>query len=346
MDRPRRVSVVVPTRNRPDLLREALTSIRALEADDLAFEILVADNGSSPRTRHVAEDLDAVYLPVSEGVGPSVARNLAMACASGDYIAFLDDDDAWLPTQLRAHLDHLDANPQHEAVLGQVVTADHKMKPLSEPWPLDAPRCSRDLLRRMLSGYFPQIGAVVARTRVREQIGGFDEKLTGGEDLDWLLRLARKDQLGFTATPGVLFRSRRRDSYDDIQLERAKYDRKVFLRHALPEWRLWRSPMDFMNAYYGSLRHFYVYFTNAAINRAARGEGAAARRAVAGAFSVFPFRAAYHVLRGKRLGAALWGSFARKRKHTRRGTRLEQIVAPALLVAAERLEPYAAALGI
>ncbi len=57
MTEAKRVSVVVPTRDRPELLREALQSIRALENDGVRFEIIVGDNGTSPDTRKVAEDI-------------------------------------------------------------------------------------------------------------------------------------------------------------------------------------------------------------------------------------------------------------------------------------------------
>jgi len=345
MPEPRRVSVIVPTFNRPALLREALTSIRALEADDLSFEIIVADNGSAPQTPCIAEAAGATYLTAPGAKLASVARNVAMRAAGSEFIAFLDDDDVWLPDHIRSHLAHLDAHPEHEAVVGRVISADHHLRPVSLPWPVTAPEDEADLLRRMLGGYFPQIGAVVARTRVRDKIGGFDEKLPGGEDLDWLLRLARRRQLGFTPAHSVLFRGRRRGTYDDLQLTRVGYDRLVFLRHALPAWRVWRSPGDFFNGYYGTLRHFYVYFTDTAVSRAVRGDPKGARRAVAGAFSVFPLRAAYHLLRRKRLGQAFWGSFSPKRQR-RRPQKLMPLIAPAAITAAERLSPYLTSFGV
>lgn len=324
------------------MLREALASIRAIEADDLKFEIIVADNGCAPQTRAITEAAGGIYIAARGGKGASVARNTAMRAASCEYIAFLDDDDAWLPDHIRSHIAHLDRFPQHEAVVGRVISADHLMRPISQPWPAKAPTDGYDMLRRMLSGYFPQIGAVVARTRVRDSIGGFDERLTGGEDLDWLLRLARRQQLGFTPAHSVLFRGRRRGADDALQLSRAGFDRVVFLRHALPSWSIWSSPGDFMQAYYGTLRHFYVYFTDAAVSRAARGDFADARRAIGGAFAVFPFRATYHIMRGKRLGKAFWAALGRRGRRTRK---LAPLITPAALTVAEPLGPLLSLLG-
>lgn len=303
----RKVTAIVPTRDRPHLLREALASIRALEGPDLKIEIIVGDNGGAPQTAAIAQAYGARRVEAN-GIGASVARNAALEHASGEFIAFLDDDDRWFATHLREHLKTLERRPDIEAVIGQVVSADHAMRPVSEPWPAEPPEDGEELLRQMLGGYFPQIGAVVARARVREEIGGFDEKLIGGEDLDWLLRLARKHKLTVVQTESVLFRGRPLGSYDKLQLIRSRFDRKVFLRHALPEWRIWKSPQQFWDAYYGTLRHYYRYFVDAAARRAARGQRGDALNAIWCAFQVFPLRTTYHLFKWRRLRSAFLGA--------------------------------------
>jgi glycosyltransferase involved in cell wall biosynthesis len=308
-----KVSVIVPTCDRPILLKQALASIRALEGLDLTFEILVSDNGSGRETAKVVEEFGGFYLRAFQR-GPSAARNVGLRAATGEYISFLDDDDVWLPENVRPHIAHLQANHSLDAVIGQGVYADPNLVPIGPPWPSEAPSSSTELLRRMLSGYFPQIGTVVARTTVRNTIGEFDETLIGGEDLDWLLRIARKHRLGFVATPSILFRGRPPGSYDALQRTRIGYDRRVFLRHALPEWRIWRSPLDFSKAYSGTLMHFYQYFVNAAIERASRGDRYHAFRAIASAFAVFPLRAMYHLMVPRPLRKAFIASILPRRR--------------------------------
>ena len=78
------VSVVVPTRDRPTLLREALQSIRTLERNGVLFEIIVGDNGTSAETRLVAEAFNAVYLHTSKN-GSAAARNIAMSAATARW---------------------------------------------------------------------------------------------------------------------------------------------------------------------------------------------------------------------------------------------------------------------
>lgn len=307
----RKVSVIVPTRDRPHFLREALESIRALEAPDLELEIIVGDNGSTAHAEAIATRFNAVHVKVS-GNGASVARNAALRRATGDYIAFLDDDDRWVGTHLRKHLELLEQRAEIDAVIGQVVSADHLMRRVGAPWP-DEVSEGPALLRRMLSGFFPQIGSVVARAHVYQAIGGFDERLIGGEDLDWLLRLARQNKLAVVLTESVLFRGRPLGTFDKLQLDRSRYDRKVFFRHAVPEWRIWQSPKKFWLAYYGTLKHFYRYFVDAAARRAARGERLAALEAIWCAFQVFPLRTVYHLVKWRRMRLAFLGAILPRR---------------------------------
>ena len=312
----RKVSVIVPTYDRPALLREALTSIRALEGPDLTFEILVGDNGVSTETWTIAEEFGAIYLKASTR-GASAARNVGLRVATGEYLAFLDDDDVWLPGNVRPHIALLDANPTLDAVIGQAIYTDPRLVPIGAPWPQDVPGASNQMLRKMLSGLFPQIGTAVARMAVRKRSGEFDEALIGGEDLDWLLRLARRRCLGFVAAPCILCRARPAGSYDALQRQRISYDRRVFFRHAVPEWRIWRSPLDFSKAYSGTLMHFYQYFVDAAVERAERGEGKNSLLAIATAFGIFPFRAAYHLIASRPLRKAFWSSIAPRRSSTK-----------------------------
>lgn len=283
------------------MLRVALASIRALETPDLQFEILVGNNGPEKEGCAIASEFGARCLQATEQKGPSAARNAAMSEATGDYIAFLDDDDVWLSGNIRSQLSLLDQRPDIDAVMGQVVYTDAGLKPVSQPFPAEAPSEGDALLKRMLSGWFPQLGTVVARASVLKTYGKFDPLLLGGEDLDWLLRIARKRRLAFVKTPSILFRARPPGTYDDLNRDRIKYDRRVFMRHAVAEWRLWSSPMDFSKAYSGTLMHFYDYFLDAAESRASRGDRSAALKAALVAVGIFPARAMWQMLRPTRL---------------------------------------------
>jgi glycosyltransferase involved in cell wall biosynthesis len=297
------------------MLRQALASIRALEGAEYAFEILVGDNGSAPETRSVVDEFGATYIKVVR-TGAGAARNASLFAATGDYLAFLDDDDVWLPTHLKRHFEVLDSSPDVEAVISQVIYTDPVLAPLGAPFPAENPGQGDQLLRRMLSGYFPQIGSVIARASVRQEIGGFDEALLGGQDLDWLLRIARRRTLEFVPTPALLFRGRSNGTYDALQLRRVNFDRTVFFRHSIPEWRLWRSPLAYSKAYKGTLIHFFDYFAEASVSRAKSGDRAGAWRAILSAFRVFPLRTAYHLVAPRALRMAAFTSLAPRRRNS------------------------------
>lgn len=305
---PRLVSVVVPTRDRPAFLRQALASIRALEGPDLSFEILVGDNGSSAETAEVAAAFAARYLKVARD-GAGAARNAGLEAASGDYVAFLDDDDVWLPGNVRAQLALLDARPELEGVVGQVVCTDQALTPNMAPWPAEHPGEGDELVLTMLSGYYPQIGATMVRAAAARAIGAFDENLLGDQDWDWQLRLARRRKLGYVAEQCVLFRQRAAGTFDQLRQARLGFTRRVFFRHALAEWRTWTSLGRFARAYRGALWQYYVYFTEAAVERVQSGDRRAAQRAIVGAFRVFPLRAGFHVIAPRPLRTAFAWAF-------------------------------------
>jgi glycosyltransferase involved in cell wall biosynthesis len=110
-----RVSVVVPTYRRPELLRRCLANLLKQQIDAATFEILIADDGNDPHTREiVTSEARQIcppirYVPVTEAHGPAAARNVGWRAARGEIVAFTDDDclpDAdWLRAGLAAFTD-------------------------------------------------------------------------------------------------------------------------------------------------------------------------------------------------------------------------------------------------
>jgi glycosyltransferase involved in cell wall biosynthesis len=314
----RRISVVVPTRNRPDTLRQALASIRAHEGADITFEILVGDNGDDPETPKVCAAFDASHIPVKQN-GAGAARNAGLQAATGELIAFLDDDDVWMSEHIRPHLAVLDARPEIESVFAQVIAVDDNLRPIDDgPWPWRGPTQGGDqIVRAMLGGYYPQIGATIVRASVREAVGLFDVALLGDQDWDWQLRVARRRQTAYIEAPCVLFRQRPPGSYDALRLRRLGFGRRVFLRHAIPERRVLGGLRGLANSYRDVLWQYYEYFTTAASERAELGAPRKETwRAIWGAWRTFPLRATFHMIAPKPLRKALIASFAPRRPTT------------------------------
>ena len=184
------VTVVIPTRNRwPLLSAHALPS--ALAQEDVEIEIVVVDDASDdgtaehveaiadPRVRLVRNERNR-RLPASRNVGAAVAR--------GAWHAFLDDDDLWSPSKLRAQLDSARASDA-SWVYAQCVVVDAELRPL-DLHPFPAPDELDGLLRG--GNHVPGGGSnVIVRAKTFDEIGRFDESLRFFEDWDLWLRLVQ-----------------------------------------------------------------------------------------------------------------------------------------------------------
>ncbi len=100
------VSVIIPTHNRPQMLAEAVESVLAQTFQD--FEIIMVLNGASVETGEMARRFAAdpkVKIAEMEDSTLAASRNVGLEHAAGEWIAFLDDDDIWLPDKLQVQLD-------------------------------------------------------------------------------------------------------------------------------------------------------------------------------------------------------------------------------------------------
>lgn len=176
-----RVTVVIPTFDRPELTERAVVS--ALEQSLRELEVIVVDDGS----RTICEDvrkLDARvrYVCLADNRGPASARNRGIWMARGELIAFLDSDDVWLEHHLAVVLEGLERYPQ--AVLA---TTSPGFKILEGEPALSVVDALPRLVLINPVGFVP--GVVVRRSAIRD-VGGFDERLRIAEDDELWLRLA------------------------------------------------------------------------------------------------------------------------------------------------------------
>lgn len=182
------VSVVIPTHNRPDMLAEALASVRAQTFTD--YEIVVVLNGPMTpeiqRSSEIAERLGAKVTWLERANLP-LARNVGIETASGEFVAFLDDDDLWMPHKLEAQIA---AARVHNAdmVSCHAIIDDRGVAHGQHFIPHDTLSLREEL---MLRNKFPAGGSgmMVRRAKLR-QIGGFDPAMIGVEDWDCWRRLA------------------------------------------------------------------------------------------------------------------------------------------------------------
>lgn len=165
-----RVSVVVPTYRRPQMLRQCLNALFHQSLPRSQYEIVVCDDGADPiigkMLERLARDVDGLpllrYLPVTETQGPAAARNVGWRAAHGSVIAFTDDDTQPEPTWLEAGLRAIEMG--NDAVVGRLVM------PLPER-PSDYERDAS----RLEHAEFVTANCFVRRD-VLNQVNGFDER--------------------------------------------------------------------------------------------------------------------------------------------------------------------------
>jgi glycosyltransferase involved in cell wall biosynthesis len=186
------VTVVIPVRDRAELLRHTLRSVA--EQTRPPAEVVVADDGSTDSTPDVARDAGARVIRNAEGGwGPSAARNAGLAEVRTPYVAFLDSDDLLLPGALEALGEALERDADAPFAYGQAFAAGRD----GDGWSLEGVIAARrDELRDPVPAIFvrnhvPSSGAL-ARTEAVRAIGGYDQELVFDEDHDFWIRLGAR----------------------------------------------------------------------------------------------------------------------------------------------------------
>jgi glycosyltransferase involved in cell wall biosynthesis len=170
------VSAIVAAFQAEAFLEDAIASI--LAQDYAPFEVVVCDDGSTDRTGEILAEHPALHTINQPNSGPAAARNAAAAASSGELLAVFDADDLWPPNRLAVQVGHLARHPEAGCVLGRQEWID------PPPWD------TRDAVYGELDGI--PFNSLLARRTVFEELGGFDESFTHGEDRDFLFRLRER----------------------------------------------------------------------------------------------------------------------------------------------------------
>ena len=179
------VSVIVPHFNRPDLVREALLSIHAQTVKPA--EVLLVDDGSSPEHQEKLTSLSdlATILVSPQNAGVSAARNLGAHHARSQWLAFLDDDDLWLPDKLERQIRYIEAHPEVKALGGGMIM--RSSEGLEEYW--GEKNTYKVTLAHALCFTASMSGSLLIRRDVFLNLGGFDTRLSHMEDYEFGIRL-------------------------------------------------------------------------------------------------------------------------------------------------------------
>ena len=194
------VSVIIPTHDRAAVLGRAIESVLAQTLPPR--EIIVVDDGSTDGTEALLRSaFPQVRCLRQENRGVSAARNAGIAAATGEWLAFLDSDDEWLPGKLAAQREALERNP------------DCRLCHAEEIWIRNGRRVNAmrkheksggNIYRRCLPLCVISPSAVIIHRDLFRDYGGFDETLPACEDYDLWLRICAREPVAFVEQPQIV----------------------------------------------------------------------------------------------------------------------------------------------
>lgn len=179
------VSVIIPTHDRPDLLKRTLSSILSQTYKNL--EIIVVSNGVNDHNRAAVasfHDPRLTYLDQKNSGGPSSPRNHGIKKSNGQYLAFCDDDDLWVPAKTTEQVRALQENPSYGLCYSKTTFFDREKE-----WPLENNEGEITLEKLLYINTVP-ISSILIKKELVQKYGGFSEKKAVGisEDYEFLLR--------------------------------------------------------------------------------------------------------------------------------------------------------------
>jgi len=186
-----KVSVVIPAYNAAETIERTLRSIHAQTI--APFEIVIGDDASTDNTVELARKMGATVLELPKSNG-AAARNAAFEATTGDYIFLIDADDEWLPNKIETHL-----RAHEETTVGFVIDPSRRVRSNGEERGLNGEGPAGLLTwEDMIEHRNWSSGSAISVTRENWlKVGGFNPKLKGLQDVDFLVRVSRVCGPGF-----------------------------------------------------------------------------------------------------------------------------------------------------
>ncbi|MDD4976496.1 MAG: glycosyltransferase [Bacteriovorax sp.] len=196
------VSVIIPTFNRSSVIIRAINSV--LNQNNKDFELIVVDDGSTDETELILSpfiESGKIKYFKHHNRGVSAARNLGVAKASGEWLAFLDSDDEWLPNKLQEQIDYLHQNSTLNIIYGQ------------EIWLRNGKRVNQRAIHQKFGGWIFEKciqqcliapSSVIIKASLFHEMGGFDQEFIVCEDYDLWLKISSLYEVGYISNPIII----------------------------------------------------------------------------------------------------------------------------------------------
>lgn len=197
------ISVIIPCRNMGKFLGQAIESVLAQTVPVL--EIIVIDDKSTDETLAVLASYEGrVQIIHGHGRGSALARNMGILAARGDYIAFMDADDLWMPSKIERQIALL--RDDQGFIFTDYYRSDDPLQPGEPVLSTYSAVAEGDVFSNLLRENFVSTTSVLVRKSVLASSGIFKSALIGGQDFDLWLRLAKHTKFGWVREPLVFMR--------------------------------------------------------------------------------------------------------------------------------------------
>jgi glycosyltransferase involved in cell wall biosynthesis len=208
------ISVIIPTFNRAEFLKEAIQSV--LDQDyflasekEAHFELIVVDDGSADNTREVVHSFESdIRYIYQENRGVSAARNVGLQNAKGDFITFLDSDDLWKGDKIGIQMSLMNALPRAKMCYTEEIWIRHGV--FVNPRKRHQ-KYSGWIFERVLPLCLISLSSALFRKEVFEKVGLFDEDFPVCEDYDFGIRLTFRYPVYFLTRPLIVKRGGHED---------------------------------------------------------------------------------------------------------------------------------------
>lgn len=203
------VSVIVPTYKRTDFLKLTLQSILKQTFQD--FEIIVVDDGTPNDDNLIlCKTFDKIkYIKIENSGGPAKPRNVGICEAKGKYIAFVDDDDLWLPTKLEKQVAILENNPDFGLVHGccEIIDENGILQNTIIGRPGTPEVKHGDVALRMIGNWTVMMPTPLIRIETIKNVGFFNEIIPPAlEDIEYWTRCSFVGKFFYLDEPLVKYR--------------------------------------------------------------------------------------------------------------------------------------------
>lgn len=211
------ISVVIPNYNYAHYLPQTIESV--LSQSYPRVEIIVVDDGSKDESTTIVEKYgERVRLVRQQNQGVAIARNRGVAEASGEFVAFLDADDLWLPTKLERQVERFQNEPDLGLVHCGVEEIDESGAHLRTRLDGLEGQVATDLLLFKRAVILGGGSALMVAREVFKTIGGFDVRLSTSADWDFFYRIAARHRVGFVREVLVRYRMHGANMHGNIRL--------------------------------------------------------------------------------------------------------------------------------